>query len=227
MSLLNRIFLGHRIDAWTSDYTLIAARTLNQVAADLIAETEHDIGEAGLRDSLFNKTTFIQDKVAPRLRAAAEPVAQEILREANSALLTIVEEQAVWIRGPDHPPPQEDVFDGAKDIAAAAGPLAAGVAAAATLPAAAITTTSAVFGLVTTTTISWPLMVGGGALAGAAVMTGLVNTAKLRDRSRNRLRASVRKFIISSLMKGETQGSSLLEQLVAEFERAADRAKAL
>ena len=33
MGLFNRIFAGQKIDQWASDYTLVAARTLNQAAA--------------------------------------------------------------------------------------------------------------------------------------------------------------------------------------------------
>ena len=42
MGLFNRVFAGQRIDEWASDYTLVAARTLNQVAADLIVSVEGD-----------------------------------------------------------------------------------------------------------------------------------------------------------------------------------------
>ena len=56
MSLFNRIFLGHRIDAWARDYKIIAARTLNQVAADLIASAEEEITKVGLKEGLFSQS---------------------------------------------------------------------------------------------------------------------------------------------------------------------------
>ncbi len=227
MGLFNRIFLGHRIDDWASEYSLVAARTLNQVAADLIASAEQDVSNASLKDGLLAQSAFLQNSIAPKIREVAEPVAIEILNEANAALAAIVEEQAVWVRGPDYAEQPEAAFDGAKDIAAAAVPLAAGVATAASLPFAAVTTTTAWLGLVTTTTISWPVVLGGGALAGLGIATGLLNTAKIRDRTQARLRDRVRSFVVASLIGGDENSPSILQQLTAEFDHAAKRAKAL
>ncbi|GEO02198.1 hypothetical protein NSE01_40300 [Novosphingobium sediminis] len=227
MGLFNRIFLGHRIDDWASEYSLVAARTLNQVAADLIASAEQDVSNASLKDGLLAQSAFLQNSIAPKVREVAEPVAIEILNEANAALAAIVEEQAVWVRCPDYAEQPEGAFDGAKDIAAAAVPLAAGVATAASLPFAAVTTTTAWLGLVTTTTISWPVVLGGGALAGLGIATGLLNTAKIRDRTQARLRDRVRSFVVASLIGGDENSPSILQQLTAEFDHAAKRAKAL
>lgn len=78
MGLFNRIFAGQKIDEWASDYTLVAARTLNQVAADLIVSAEDEIAKVGLKDGLFSQATFIQERIAPMVRSVAEPVAIEI-----------------------------------------------------------------------------------------------------------------------------------------------------
>jgi hypothetical protein len=224
---LTRIILGHRIDDWASEYSLVAARTLNQVPADLLASAEQDISSASLKDGLLSQSAFLQNRIAPKVREVAEPVAIEILNEANVALAAIVEEQAVWVRGPDYAEQPERSLEGASDIAAAAVPLAAGVATAASLPFAAVTTTTAWLGLVTTTTISWPVVVGGGALAGFGIATGLLNTAKIRDRTQARLRDRVRSFVIGSLIGRHGNSPSILQQLTAEFDRAAKRAKAI
>jgi hypothetical protein len=225
--LFNRIFAGHKIDEWASAYTLIAARTLNQVAADLIVRAEDEITRAPLKDGLFGQSAFIQEHIAPSVRAVAEPVALEILNEANTALLDLVEHQAVWVRRPEHAENSESAFEGAKDIAVAALPLAAGAATAAALPFAAVTTTTAWLGFVTTTAISWPAAIGGGALASLGLATGVFNTAKLKDRTRVRLRNRARRFIISALLEGSDQTPSILQQLASEFERAAKQAKGL
>jgi len=227
MGLFNRIILGHRIDDWASEYSLVAARTLNQVAADLLASAEQDISSASLKDGLLSQSAFLQNRIAPKVREVAEAVAIEILNEANVALAAIVEEQAVWVRGPDYAEQPERSLEGASDIAAAAVPLAAGVATAASLPFAAVKTTTAWLGLVTTTTISWPVVVGGGALAGFGIATGLLNTAKIRNRTQARLRDRVRSFVIGSLIGRHGKSPSILQQLTAEFDRAAKRAKAI
>ncbi len=227
MGILNRILIGRKIDAWASDHTLIAARTLNQVAADLIVEVEAEVAKASLKEGLIAQTAFIQKRIAPRLREVAEPVAQMILAEANAALLELVEGQAIWVRGPEHAGQAGAALDGVRDVAVAAVPLAAGAATVAALPFAAVTTTTAWFGLVTTTAISWPVVVGGGAFAGLLLATGVINTAKIRDRTQGRLRESVRGYIVTSLIEGGGQGMSILHQLALEFERAAKRAKDL
>lgn len=225
MSLFNRIFLGQKIDEWAAEWTLIAARTLNQVAADIIVSAEDEIGKIGLKDGLFNPAAFVQAKVAPLVRALAEPVATNIIDEANAALRDLVDAQADWMRGPEHSGGSDGVFEGAIDVAAAAVPLAAGLASAAALPFAAVATTTAWFGLVTTTAVSWPIVVGGGALAGLGLATGALNTARLRDRTQVRLRERVRQFVIASLIMGKPDSPAILQQLAAEFERAAERAK--
>lgn len=227
MGIFNRIFLGHQIDEWASEWTLIAARTLNQVAADVIVSAEEDIGKIGLKDGLLKPSAFIQSKVAPPVRAVAESVATKIVEEANTALLELVNAQADWTRGPEHSEGTDGIFEGATDVAIAAAPLAAGLTSAAALPFAAVATTTGWFGLVTTTTISWPIVVGGGALAGLGLATGIVNAAKLRDRTQARLRKRVRQFVLNSLIGGNQQHPAVLQQLTAEFELAAERAKSL
>ncbi len=227
MGLLSRLLARREIDEWAADYTLMAARILNQVAADLIGSVEEEITGVSLKDGLFSPAAFVQDRIAPRVAAVAEPVARDILNEANKALLEIVEDQAVWVRSPQHAESPEGAFDGVKDVAAASVPLAAGLATVAVVPFAAVTSTTAWLGLVTTTAISWPVLVGGTAVAGLGIATGAFNTAKLRDRTVVRLRKRVRQFIIASLVDGSENAPSILQQLAAEFDRAAKRAKAL
>lgn len=227
MSLFNRIFLGQKIDEWASDYTLLAARTLNQVAIDLNISADEEIVKVSLKDGLRGQAIFIQNLIEPRVRALAELVAREILDDANAALLKLVDEQAVWVRGQECSQRPDGAFDGARDVAMAAVPLAAGVAAIAVLPLGAVATTTAWFGLVTTTVISWPVVVGGGALAGLGLATGVINAAKIRIRAQARLRDRVRRFIVASLIEGSEKSPAILQQLTAEFDRAAKRAKAL
>ena len=52
MGILNRIFLRPRIDLWASDNILIAARILNQVACEVLANAEIEIEQVGWQDSL-------------------------------------------------------------------------------------------------------------------------------------------------------------------------------
>lgn len=226
MSLFNRLFLGRKIDDWASRNALIAATALNQVAADLIVNAEAEISSASLKDGLFLPKQFLQHRIAPMVRSISEPIATELLTNANIELLEIVEEQADWARQPGYIENPEGIFEGTSDIAVAVAPMAVGVTAAAALPFTAVTTTTAWFGLVSATAISWPVVIGGGALAGLSIATGVFNTAKLRDKTFDRLRQKTRQFVISSLIEGSEASPAILQQLVAAFDEAAHRAKA-
>lgn len=226
MGFINRIFLGHKINTWVSNQTLIAARTLNQVAADLIANAEDEIAAITLKDGVFGQADFIQTKIAPMIQDVADPIASEIINSANLTLWELVEEEAVWVRSPAYSESPSEMFEGVRDVANAAVPIAAGMATAGSLPFIAVTTTTAWFGLVATTAISWPVVVGGSAIAALGIATGAVNIGRMPERVRGRLREAVRKFIIAALIEGKDDRPSILEQLRAEFERTAERAKA-
>ena len=227
MSLFNRIFAGQAIDAWASDYTLIAAKTLNQVASDLVVSAEAEIVKATLKDGLIGQGAFLNGRIVPIVRARAEVVTLNIVDAANLALLELVEDQAVWVKGPDDVDGSPGGYDGAVDVAAAAMPLAAGLTGAAVLPFAAVTTTTAWFGLVTTTAISWPVVVGGGALVGLALATGVLNTARIRDRAQVHLRNRARQYIVASLISGTDKTPAVLQQLAMLFQKTAKRAQAI
>ena len=225
MGILNRIFLGHRIDQWASDNILIAARILNQVACDVLGNAEKEIEQVGWQESLTGQAKFISERIAPMVRSVAEPVALNIIAEANSALQDIVLEHAVWTRSPEYSERPESAFAGSSEVMSAAVPFAAGAAVASALPFAAVTTTTAMFGLVTTTVISWPVVVGGSAIAGIGIAFGLLNTATLGDKLRARLRLRVRNFVLTSLIEGNADNPSILQQISAEFINVAKRAK--
>ncbi len=227
MSLLNRIFASHKIDGWASDHTLAAARKLNLLAADLIVTAEIEVAKAGMMDGLLGQSAFINRHIAPLIRAVVEPVAFDLVDDANRALPDVVAEMAQWSPQAEYAEGPEAAFDGAKDILAAAVPLVGGMASAAAVPFAAVTTTTALFGLVSFTAISWPVVVGGSAVAAVGVATGVLNTAKLKDRTTARLRHRVSRFILSSLIEGTEGSPAVLQQLAAEFAHTARRAKAI
>jgi hypothetical protein len=225
VGILNRIFLGHRIDQWASENILNAARVLNHAACEVIAEAEKEIEQVGWQESLTGQSKFISERIAPLVRSVAEPVALDIIADANITLQDIVLEHAVWTRSPEYSEQPDGAFSGSYEVMSAAVPLAAGAAVASALPFAALTTTTALFGLVTTTVISWPVVVGGGAIAGAGIALGLLNTATLTDKLHARLRLRVRSFVLASLIEGDARNPSILQQISAEFISVAKRAK--
>ena len=227
MLWFDRIFGNRAIEEWRADYTLFAARTLNQVAADAITAVDSDLDSASWKDGLVSPAAFIRDRIVPKLRELTDPAAQMIIEEANRELAVLVEERAVWVRSPEAMPEASGTLDGLQDIAAAAGPIAGGIAAVSVLPFAAVTTTTAWLGLVTATAVSWPVVVGIGSVAGIAIATGAVNSSRIWDKARVRLQSKVRKFITDTLIDGSTDTPSILAQIAETLRLTAERASRL
>lgn len=219
------LFGHHEIDKWRDDITIMAAASLNQIASDLILAAEKDIKSVSWKDGLVGQARFVATRVAPRIRPVAEPVVEHIMEEANRRLGRIAEHYAVWSLQPNAAVAEPKDIEGWRDVAVAAAPLAGGVALAAALPAAAVTTTTAWLGLVTATTISWPVVIGGGALAGVAIATGVMNTAKIWEKSEARLRRKVRDHVVAVLLQGTPSNPSILDQITSTLREAAVQAK--
>lgn len=225
MLSFRRLFGFHEIDEWRDEHTLLAATILNQTAADLITGFEPEVASASWKDGLVGQSSFIATRIAPHVRRTTEPIVARIVEDANQALARIVAHQAVWHDRPAGAAAGDDSFEAWQDVAAAAAPLAGGVALAAALPAAAVTTSTAFFGLVTTTAISWPVVLGGGALVGLGLATGAINTAKIWDKTEARLRRKVCDHVVGTLIEGTPERPSILMQLSSTFDAAAERAK--
>lgn len=223
MNFLN-LFGKHEIDVWRDDHTLVAASCLKEVAADLIASFEKDLKAASWKDGLIGQNAFIATNVNPRIHEMARPLVDYIVTRANEALARIVAHQAIWQYRPTVAPEGEAAFEGWQDVAVAAAPLAGGVATAVALPAMAVTTSAAFFGLVTTTAVSWPVVVGGGAVAAVGIGTGLINAGKIWDKTEARLRRKVQDHVVATLLVGDRQ-PSVLKQLTDAFATTAKEAK--
>lgn len=226
MDFLKRRRLRRFYDEWAEDVTQIAQRVLTQTAADILVSIEDDLAHATWRDGLVNPNRFILKKVAPRVRAIAEPIAISIIQDANRSLQGIGEVRAIWSRSPDNTPDQGLSFSAVGDVAAAVVPLGFGGATAVALPFAAVTTTTGLFGLVSTTAISWPVVVGGTTLAGLGLATGAIETSRLWSKLEARLRRRARDYVLAALVKGSAQQPSIAEQLAREFANTAELAKA-
>lgn len=90
-----------------------------------------------------------------------------------------------------------------------------------------MTTAVSWFGLVTVSTVSWPVVAIGGALAGTGIATGAINTARLRDKAEARLRVKARAHIAAALIRGTRKHPALLEQVTQTLAIAASQAKEL
>lgn len=222
-----KIFGWHEIDAWRDEQTLGAAAVLNQLAADLVHSFEDELKGASWRDGLIAPAAFITTHIAPQVRDATEPVVAKIIDRANGELQRIVAHQAVWNETARHLPETDESSAALTDVAWAAAPLAGGFAAAAAVPTMGVTTTTVFFGLMTTTAISWPVVIVGSAVAGAGIATGVLNTGRIWAKAEQRLRKRVHQHVVAVLLQGPISQPAVLEQLAALFDRTATEAKKL
>lgn len=225
-SLLD-IFGSREFDDWRDRQIFAAAKTLNQLAADLIRELDPALKTATWREALLTPQSFIAETVAPRLRAKSEPIIEMLVAGANGSLAQLARYEAVWTRRPEAPIAAAGALEGAGDLALAAGPIAAGTAIAAALPGMAVTTSAGLLGtgLFATTIISWPVVAVGGAAIGVAVATGALNAGRVWGAAEVRLRRRVSAYVSATLVRGTAEHPAVLEQLATLFSDAVVEAR--
>lgn len=214
------IILTNRLHDWRERHFEAAALEMQQLAHDLDSEVAATLGSMSNRAIVVKQLRFVKSEVVPPLRAAGRSTMNRLVAKANADLRSIAQEMASWNEASD-----ADVDDSAiaafGDLAAALGPVASGVAAASSIPALAVTTTTSFFGLVTTTSVSWPVMIVGGTVAGGLVATGAWNGSRIASKARQRLLATSRATIASHLVRG-VKKPSLLEQFGAMLDAKVD-----
>lgn len=222
--LLN--ILGRReIDEWRDHWSMVAAMTLNDLAAGLIEALDKDIAAANWTDALVAQRGFVARVVQPRIKEAATPVVETIVAEANNTLRQLASHHAIWNDRPMAVETPDGTGAGMMDVALTAAPLAVGAATAAALPAMAVTSSSMLFGLLTVTAISWPVVIGGGAIAGVALAVGGFKSGGLKHRARDRLRKAVHLHVVATLIESDTKQPAILQQLVNLLGETAREAK--
>lgn len=227
MLSLNRLLARRDLDDWRDEHTLVAARVLNQVAADLIAGFAETVKTATWKDGLIGQSGYIRRSVEPKVMEIAEPIAQRLVEEANRALAELVDHRASWTREAGASAAAADAFEGWQDVAVGVGPIVGGAAIAAAVPTLAITTTGGLLGtgLFATTVVSWPVVVVGGAAAAVAVGTGVINSARLWDKTEAKLARRISAHVEAMLLRGSADHPSILDQLAARYAEAADNAR--
>lgn len=226
---LNGFLARRELDDWRDEQILMAARVLNQAAADLIGSFADTLRSATWKDGLIGQGSFIRRAVEPNVIEVAEPIATCLAEEARNALADIVDHQLIWSRDQGAMVNAADGFEGWQDVAAGVGPLVGGAAIAAAIPAVAISTTGGLLGtgLFATTVISWPVVVIGGTAAAVAVSTGLINSARIWDKTEARLYRKIAAHVSAMLIRGTPKHPSILDQLAARYTEAADTARRL
>lgn len=127
MGLFANLARRRAIARWAADQSLMAERTLCQVAADMIrrAEARADAPEwAGTP----GPAAFLEREVVPLIREVAEPVAESIVAQANAALAPYSDRAVVWIRRPLPAIEPDGVIAGFNTVAVEAVSLIGGAA---------------------------------------------------------------------------------------------------
>lgn len=146
-------------------------------------------------------------------------IARATLRDAQAELRRMVGDEGELtplFDGQDERP-----WDSLSDVASSLGRIFGGAAAASAVPAAAITTTAGFLGFGAATVVSWPVIVGGGAIAGTAVATGLIRTAKLKSRRADAFLARLNDRVARAVFSRDPEHSSLLSRVEAAIEATA------
>lgn len=227
MLSLNRLLARRDLDDWRDEQTLVAARVLNQAAADLIASFAETVKTATWKDGLIGQDAYIRRAVEPKVVEVVEPIARRLLEDANRALAELVDHSASWTREAGVPAGAANGFEGWEDVAVGVGPIVGGAAIAAAVPTLAVTTTGGLLGtgLFATTVVSWPVVVVGGAAAAVAVGTGIINSARLWDKTEAKLSRRISGHVQAMLLRGSPEHSSILDQLAARYAEAAENAR--
>lgn len=213
------IFSRHELEEWRDAYAFAAAGALREEAVSLAESMDKRIASAVLKDIVLDPQAFLQKELAPAMEEAVLRLQNDLFAKAEEDYLRLVGSPLVWHRE-DHASSHEvAAFDGWQDVASAAMPLAVGGGVAAAIPFAAVSTSTALFGLITTTVVSWPIVVGGAAVAGTALATGVLNSARLADKLRARLRRQMRERINATFFTGGKRGKAVLAQIVEQLDR--------
>lgn len=192
-----QLFSCNEIDRWRDENLLVAAAALNYLAADLMVRLEAEVAKASWQDLAVTPSRFVARQVAPRVSAAAKPVVQRVVDQANVALAKLVEHRIAWqMQSPEeskggNDAPNPGIF------ATATAPVISAAALAAALPALAFTTIS----------------------------TGAFGTERIKTTARNQMRERIRDHVGAVLLAGTEKRPSVLDQLRLAYTAAADHAK--
>ena len=211
---------------WRNRHQLNALMSLSRLWQDLKPQLYERLGEISWNEAAVSPSAYIKKKIDPILKAEIANDVERIMQLAKMEMASIMEHHFEQFEELDDVEAQQDALELATEILTSIGPLAGGLVLGAALPSLAVVSGTVAFGLVATSTVSIPILVGGLAIAGGAVATGIVKTSSLRtlraNRIKKRLDAHVRQAVFS-LDRSPSKKSILLE-IQDAFDQAANLA---
>ena len=214
---------------WRDRHKLAATLTLARCWQDLKPSINERVEDIGWYDAAVSPSAFIEKEVDPLLVDSIGSAIERLIADAQDDLRQIGEHQLSVNATVAQVGAHINTFEDATEVLSGIAPLAGGLALGAALPSMAVVTGATAFGLVATSTVSVPILLGGLALAGGAVATGVVKTSQLRDyRSksiRKRVESHVEQAILStSLPPTQNAGPSVLLQIHQALDEADSKA---
>lgn len=187
---------------WRDRHLVAASLALNRAWQDVRPVVEEKLAAISWKSVLFESDAFVAREIDPLVADAVGTATQRIMAVAQSELDTLVSHQMEVERSLQQTSTeqQQDRWAGTVDLLAGVAPLAGGVAAGAAVPGLAIVSGTAFLGLVSTSVVSVPILVGGIVVVGALLSAGALQTSKIKDKGTARMLDRVRRHVEAAVL---------------------------
>ena len=179
---------------------MAAMEKLNQAWGDFRPAIVEQLDGIGWKHAVISPGAFVREKVDPRIATRFAPVVAACVAAAKEDLADLFEDE--WSVDTNFAGSSEsdNRLAAALDVLQGVGPLASGLFVGAAIPSVAVVSGTAMLGLVATSTISMPIVLGGLALAGTSVATGVVKTSAIRDKAIKRMIGRIDRHVSNALL---------------------------
>ncbi|MBY6014075.1 hypothetical protein KUV75_04060 [Qipengyuania gaetbuli] len=220
------IQLRRKVLEWRDEHSTAATLELNRLWLDVKPLVAEKLAAVSWRSALAEPNRYITREIDPFLAEQLAPKLEKLVSRAQQDLKAIARRH--FELNPSLAPNEgeENHLGSAIAILSGIAPLAGGLAMGIALPSFAIVSGTTAFGLVATSTVSLPIVLGGVAAAGALLATGVVNTSKLHSYSAGRMMKRVEDHVRRSLLLADQSASppSVLGQLINAYDAASEAA---
>ena len=194
------MLVRRRILEWRDECLFDAKISLTRVALDLAPLIRETLENASMVEIIGKPTSFCATRVDPIVAARLKPELTRLEKMASEKLLDISNAATYFEQADFASKADGSLWSNAIDIGSVGAPVALGAGALLAAPAMAVGTTAAFFGLVTTSAISVPVLLGVFGVASIATATGLTRGFRLKERAVNRLNDKVLTSIAASII---------------------------
>lgn len=214
---------------WRDRHKLASTLGLARCWQDLKPSINERIEQISWYDAAVSPSTFIKNEIDPMIIEGISATGERLISDAQDELRQIVEQQLTEIATVGSVQSESNSLQDATQILSSIAPLAGGLALGAALPGMAVVSGTAAFGLVATSTVSMPILIGGLALAGGAVATGVVKTSQLRAYRSRSIRKRIEDHVAQAVLSRsapaiQSSSTSVLYQIHQAIEAASSKA---